>query len=158
MIKFIQDDGGRVAAGYGSSSTGDCVTRAVAIATGRPYAEVYEELAEINARMPRSRKRLARGKVGTLTANHGIYTQSKLFKDYMVAQGFMWVPTMGIGTGCTVHVRAEELPRGRLVLNLSKHCAAVIDGVLHDTYDGSRGGTRCVYGYHILEHAGHSWE
>jgi hypothetical protein len=25
----------------------------------------------------------------------------------------------------------------------------VIDGVIHDTFDPSRGGTRCVYGYWI---------
>ena len=45
---------------------------------------------------------------------------------------------MQIGSGCTVHVGAEELPPGRLVLKLSRHMAAVIDGVLRDTYDCSR--------------------
>ena len=45
---------------------------------------------------------------------------------------------MGIGTGCTVHVREDELPEGRLILNLSKRVTAVIDGVIHDTYDPSR--------------------
>jgi len=29
--------------------------------------------------------------------------------------------------------------------------AAVIDGVLHDAYDCSREGTRCVYGYYKLK-------
>ena len=66
--------------------------------------------------------------------------------------GFKWVACMGIGTGCQVHVRADELPsEGRLVLNLSKHCVAYVDGVLRDTYDCSREGTRCVYGYYIME-------
>jgi hypothetical protein len=27
----------------------------------------------------------------------------------------------------------------------------VIDGVLHDTHDCTRGGTRCVYGYWIVD-------
>ncbi len=54
---------------------------------------------------------------------------------------------MAIGSGCTVHLRIGELPAGRLVVSLSKHMTAVIDGVIHDTYDPSRGGTRCVYGY-----------
>jgi len=40
---------------------------------------------------------------------------------------------MAIGSGRTVHVRAEELPSGRLVLNLSRHLAAFINGVLQDT-------------------------
>jgi hypothetical protein len=64
--------------------------------------------------------------------------------------GLRWVPTMQIGQGCKVHLRRDELPqKGRLVL--SRHAAAVIDGVLHDTYDCSRGGTRCVYGYWIFD-------
>ena len=54
---------------------------------------------------------------------------------------------MFIGQGCKVHLRADELPKGRLVVALSKHIVAIIDGVIHDTGDPSRGGTRCVYGY-----------
>ena len=46
MMKFIRDDGGRAAAGY-KGEAGDCVTRAVAIASGRPYREVYAALASI---------------------------------------------------------------------------------------------------------------
>jgi hypothetical protein len=54
---------------------------------------------------------------------------------------------MQIGSGCKVHLRADELPNGRLVVHTSRHSTAVIDGVIHDTYDPSRGGNRCVYGY-----------
>lgn len=54
---------------------------------------------------------------------------------------------MGIGTGCTVHLRDGELPRGRLIVAVSKHIVAVVDGVIHDTHDPSRDETRCVYGY-----------
>ena len=64
--------------------------------------------------------------------------------------GFEWVSVMGIGTGCTTHLKKEELPKGNLVCMLSKHAAAVIDGVINDTYDCSRNGTRCVYGYYKL--------
>jgi hypothetical protein len=48
---------------------------------------------------------------------------------------------------CKVHLRDGELPMGRLVVSLSRYYAAVIDGVIHDTHDPSRDGTRCVYGY-----------
>jgi len=54
---------------------------------------------------------------------------------------------MRIGQGCTVHLRAEELPGGRLVVRVTRHLCAVVDGVIHDTHDPSRKGTRCVYGY-----------
>jgi hypothetical protein len=55
---------------------------------------------------------------------------------------------MQIGNGYKVHLKNEELPADRLVDSLSKHSAAVIDGVLHDIYDCTRDGTRCVYGYY----------
>lgn len=54
---------------------------------------------------------------------------------------------MAIGSGCKVHLRSDELPTGRIIVSVSKHYVAVIDGVLHDIYDPSRHGNRCVYGY-----------
>jgi len=54
---------------------------------------------------------------------------------------------MGIGTGCKVHLKASELPSGAIIVSVSKHLTTVIDGVIHDTFDPSRGETRCVYGY-----------
>ena len=44
-MTFVLDDGGREAAGF-RGKTGDCVTRAIAIATEVPYAEVYAALAD----------------------------------------------------------------------------------------------------------------
>jgi hypothetical protein len=35
-MKWIHNDGGRADAGF-RGETGDCVTRAIAIATGKPY-------------------------------------------------------------------------------------------------------------------------
>jgi hypothetical protein len=58
---------------------------------------------------------------------------------------------MAIGQGCKVHLRATELPAGRLIVQVSKHLVAVIDGVIRDTSDPSRGGKRCVYGYYSRE-------
>ena len=54
---------------------------------------------------------------------------------------------MSIGSGCKVHLKADELPSGNIIVALSKHYCAVIDGVIHDTHDCSRNETRCVYGY-----------
>ena len=54
---------------------------------------------------------------------------------------------MGIGTGCTVHLRPGELPLGRLVVSISRHYTAVIDGTVWDTHDPCQNGMRGVYGY-----------
>lgn len=44
-LPFKQDDGGRADAGY-KGTTGDCVTRAIAIATGLDYQTVYDAINE----------------------------------------------------------------------------------------------------------------
>lgn len=45
-MEFIWHDGGRAACGF-VGHTGDCVTRAIAIATGEVYREVYDALTEL---------------------------------------------------------------------------------------------------------------
>lgn len=142
MPNFTYNDGGREAAGY-IGKAGDCVCRAIAIAADLPYAEVYKRLAEGNATQRKSSNTGKRSK----SARNGIYTTRKWFKDYMLELGFEWTPTMTIGSGCKVHLTADELPAGRLVCNVSRHCVAVIDGMVQDTHDCTRDGTRCVYGY-----------
>lgn len=144
-MQFVYNDGGRSEAGYKGEAS-DCVCRSICIVTGLPYQQIYDRLAEGNATQ---RKTKRSGKtVGKKSASHGITTRRKWFDDYMKELGFIWVPTMAIGQGCKVHLRSEELPTGRLIVNVSKHFTAVIDGVLHDTYDCSREGMRCVYGYY----------
>lgn len=147
-MELRYNDGGRAAAGR-KGNTGDCVVRSIAIAADLPYQEVYDRLAEGNLTQRRT-KRSSKG-ANKRSASDGIQTNRKWFKDYMQSLGFKWVACMGIGTGCKVHLKSGELPMGRLVVSLSKHYAAVIDGVLHDTYDCTREGTRCVYGYWIKE-------
>lgn len=129
---FVYDDGGRAAAGF-KGKAGDCVTRAVAIASGRPYAEVYAALAAGTG----SQRAGKRGKRAA-SARSGINTGRKWFKDYMAGLGFVWTPTMQVGQGCKVHLDANELPSGRLVVAVSKHYVAMIDGVIHDLYDPRR--------------------
>ena len=133
---WIIDDGGRAAAGF-KGATGDCVTRAIAIAAEMDYATVYNALNEMTA------PQRLRGKHGS--ARTGV--SKDITRKYLATLGWLWTPTMGIGTGCRVHLCATELPAGRLIVSVSRHLVAVIDGILHDTHDPSRDGRRCVYGY-----------
>jgi len=127
------NDGGRDGSGF-QGLAGDCVTRAIAIALELPYREVYDELAGRMAERGKPR-----------SARRGI--DRAVYERYLIERGWEWVPTMTIGSGCRVHLRAEELPAGRIIARLSKHVCAVLDGVVHDTHDPTREGTRCVYGY-----------
>lgn len=141
-MKFQFNDGGRAAEGFRHKKhCGDCVCRAIAIATQRPYSEIYDLILHYakHERMGKRKRKLSDPEKGV-----GRYTHSRV----MSLLGWEWVPTMGIGTGCKVHLCADELPAGRIVVDVSHHFTAVVDGVINDTYDPSRGGTRCVYGYY----------
>lgn len=140
-MRFKYDDGGRAAAGF-KGEAGDCVTRAIAIATGVSYREVYDLVNEAGKR---ERPRSAGKRRKPSTAREGV--EKKTSRALLATLGWKWTPTMAIGSGCTVHLRADELPSGRIIAAVSKHLVAVIDGVIHDTHDCSRDGTRCVYGY-----------
>jgi len=156
---FVENDGGRAAAGF-KGQTGDCVTRAIAIAlahstdnhedAGETYRSVYDALFQsaLNDRPHMAKLQLRYGKNARRHASPRDGMSRRIYERYLLSLGWKWTPTMKVGQGCTVHLRADELPQGRLVVAVSKHLTAVIDGVIHDTHDPSRGGTRCVYGYY----------
>ncbi len=156
-MDFCYNDGGRASAGF-KGAAGDCVARAIAIASGKSYAEIYAVLASGTGAQRASKVRGKR----SASARNGVNVKRKWFKDYMTTLGFRWIPTMKIGSGCTVHLLKDELPMGSLVVLVSKHYTAVIDGVIHDTYNPTREtilveqgkqrmSHRCVYGYWVLE-------
>ena len=148
-MTFQFNDGGR--SRYFKGTAGDCVTRAISIATGKDYKEVYDYLAT-------EQKKLT----GVKSARNGV--RKKVYHKYLIKNGFEWIPTMKIGQGCKVHLHRSELPSGILVLRLSRHLTCMIDGVIYDTYNPQRGSsvtfdsngivieatteTRCVYGYY----------
>ena len=142
------NDGGRERAGF-KGGTGDCVVRSIAIAAKLPYLQVYEDLRSANQhyaelKNDRLARRLNNKGSSPRNGNH-----RNVFHDYILGLGFEWVPTMKVGAGCQVHLRPNELPDGILIVKVSKHLTAIVDGVIQDTHNPSRGGNRCVYGYYI---------
>jgi len=140
---IVYDDGGAWTAGF-HVHVGDCVVRAFAIATERPYDEVRRDVLTLaKLEKPRKGSRRSRPRSGVATPTIHLLA---------AAYGMTWTATMGIGTGTTVHVRSDELPAtGRHVLRVTKHVCALIEGVIHDMQDPSRDGTRAVYGYWSVE-------
>jgi hypothetical protein len=145
-LKLEVNDGGRAAAGY-KGQAGDCVVRSIAIVTGMPYQKVYDDLYKANKEFRNiSRTKLARSlKQKNDSPRTG--THRVVLKRYLTQLGFHWTPTMFVGQGCKVHLKREELPGGTILVSCSKHITVVKDGILLDTHDCSRNGTRCVYGY-----------
>ena len=140
-MEFIYATGGREKY-FKKADVRDCVCRAICNATGKDYLEVYNGLNE-EAKRERKGCRMRHKS----SARNGVYKGT--IKRYIEGKlGWVWVPCMVIGTGCQVHLREKELPsKGNYILNLSGHLSCIKDGVLYDTYNCSRGGRRCVYGY-----------
>jgi len=145
-LKLKVNDGGRKAAGF-KGKAGDCVVRSIAIATGISYQKVYQDLYDANEKFRiKSRSKLAKSLIKKNDSPR-TGTHRAVLKKYLKQLGWKWTPTMFIGQGCKVHLKKEELPNDKLIVSCSKHITVVINGVLNDTYDCSRNGTRCVYGY-----------
>jgi hypothetical protein len=143
-VRFQYCDGGRKASGF-KGQTGDCTIRAIAIVDQRPYLDVYEEM---NAFVKKTERRSKLKKLrGFSSSRSGVWGPT--IRRYMKSKGFTWVPTMHIGSGCTVHLREDELPPGRLIVNLARHLTSVIDGVIYDTFDPTVRTTE----YYPLNHA-----
>ena len=106
---------------------------AIAMANNESYEAVYADLAK---------RQKALGKPGL---SSGVYR--KTYDGYLADAGWYWFPTMTIGMGCTVHMLADELPEGRIIVRLSRRLTVVEDGVVYDSVDPRRDGTRCVYGF-----------
>lgn len=135
-MQVVFTDGGRSVAGY-KGQVGDCVVRSLAIVTGKPYADVYATVQQF-CDDERPRKGQTRSNPRKGINPHTMYA-------LMAHYGGQWVALSGKRP---THLREGEMPdKGRYVARLSRHVCAVIDGVVHDTYDPHRGGNRIVYGY-----------
>jgi hypothetical protein len=145
-MDWVYDDGGRKTAGW-KGSAGDCVVRAIAIATELGYNNIYETMNFFC-----QSERITKRNPKRSSSRTGI--SKNTCRRFMAELGWTWVPTMSIGSGTTVHLKDGELPMGRLIVACSKHYTAVIDGIIHDTGDPSRDGTRAVYGYYYKENEG----
>lgn len=129
-LEFRYNDGGRDKY-FKAKHVNDCVTRAIAVVTSRDYKEVYKEAADFLGYSPRNGIR---------------HNDTRKLVEHF---GGKWNALMTIGSGCKHHLKEGEIPmQGNIICSLSGHLTAVVNGVINDTYDCSRNGRRCVYGYY----------
>jgi len=124
---FIYNDGGRKDAGY-KGTAGDCAARAMAIALEIPYKQAYDELA-----------RAHRARTGQKTARKGIYKDD--FETVLALYGWVWHPAPKLNGR---KARCGDMPEGKVIARMARHYAAVIDGVVHDSWDSTG---KMIYGY-----------
>ena len=138
-MKFNYNDGGR--SNYFKGSVSDCVVRALAIAEGKDYKEIYDYI-----------NKLLKENGYPSLRNKGVpkHITRKVLEKY----GWTWQPIMKIGSGCELHLNEDDLENFKdttIIAKVSKHICCIKNGILEDTYNCSRNGTRCVYGYWYKE-------
>ena len=147
---FQYNDGGR--SKYFKGTSGDCVVRAISIASGFDYKSVYDDLFNLNQNYiddhnnKLSRQMELRNQTSPRNGNF-----KQVYHQYIIDIGFKWVPLMTIGSGCKFHLRKDEVPNGTAILSLSRHLTCVVDKVINDIYNPDRQGMRCIYGYYQKE-------
>lgn len=113
-LLFQKDDGGREQAfPDAKKKTGDCVIRAIAIGTGKPYIDVWRNLFSTALEI---------GMFPNTDDVCATFLESNQWKRERVG---------GKNT-----FRLSELPKsGTYICHVRKHWVAVIDGILYDTWD-----------------------
>ncbi len=136
MLKFERNDGGRAAAGYQGNAS-DCVCRAIAIVTGKDYAEVYKDL------WLQIRDRIGVGQGGRAGTSPRSGLHRSVYGPYLEDLDYRWIAFE------RDELNPSEIPRGRVIVQQPAHLAAIIDGVIHDTRDPKVVGGDRVSGYWI---------
>lgn len=141
-LDFQYNSGGRENY-FKKERVGDCVCRAIAIANDMDYLEVYNMINEYA-----KKEHITKRKKKKSSARNGVFKGTE--KKILEKLGWSWVATMEIGKGCQVHLRANEIPMNKtIIVQVSRHLTCVKSGVINDTYDCSKDGNRCVYGYWV---------
>jgi len=147
--RFVFDDGGKLDAEFYGES-GDCTVRAFAIATELPYREVWKFFRRIS-RWRTTKDEAPRSKWRSRE-------RMPIIEKVLMANGWerCYVPldfrdTQEDDKPFTLrelldpHISDCEFPRGRVLVVQPKHVVAVVDGVIHDTFDSSDGIVKDVW-------------
>ena len=157
-MEFQYNDGGR-SKYFRAEHVGDCVTRAISIATGRDYKEVYDTLKQM---AKRESVKHHRGHKQS-SVRDGVFRET--WKRYLRDIGWVHHSTCEIGSKADKLKLTQasydfgRIPKGKVIIQLSKHLTCLVDGVINDTYDCSckmsydedgniyMNNERCIYGY-----------
>lgn len=131
MENYIHSDGGR-SNYFKGEKAGDCVTRAIAIALELDYKEVYDELAKE-----------MKERTGKKSARNGVY--KPVYEKFLNDRGWYWHKAPKFDGR---KAKPHDMPEGRVIGRQANHLVAIIDGVVHDTWDSR---LKMVYGYWALK-------
>ena len=142
---YVYNDGGR-SRYFKANSVGDCVTRAIANATGKDYKEIYNDINEL-AKSERKGKK----KKGISNARNGVYKQTE--RKYLNSLGWAYRPVNSIGQSVKYHLTETDLEAlglevGCYIIQIARHLTVVKDGVIYDTFNPTDYSEPMIYGYY----------
>lgn len=121
--RFQYTDGGR-SKYYTLKNVGDCVIRAIAIATEKDYKKLVEETWEF-------------------TKNYGLQISDQtVYELYLESIGWERVSSPKFKGR---KAKAKDLPKGRYIMSQANHLSALVDGVIHDIWNTSNRMVYCYY-------------
>jgi hypothetical protein len=144
-MDFVYNDGGR-SRYFKAKSVGDCVTRAIAIATRTDYKEVYDSINKLA-----KAERVGSKKRHISSSRNGVYKITE--RKYLESKGWSYKPLMKIGASEHYYLTESDLETlgledGRYILQIRRHLTAVVDGVINDTFNPSEYYDPMLYGYY----------
>lgn len=112
---------------------GDCVKRALTLATNKDYKTVSLELNRL--------KKVTGAKK---------FNDNNNWKEYVKLQGWekLSFPAIAGQPRMNGHRFVENYPKGTYLLRMSKHLVTVKDGIIYDTWDCR---DKCVYNAWIVK-------
>lgn len=145
-MEFIFNDGGRFK--YFKGKTGDCVTRAIAIATGKDYKEIYDTINTLakSERTGKKKRRISNARTGVFKT-----TERKL----LTSLGWSYKPLVKVGDSKRYHLTDNDIDElgfysGTYIIQIKRHLTVIKNGVVYDTFDASEF-EPMIYGYYYKE-------
>lgn len=148
-LNLVIFDGGREDAGY-KGDAGDCVTRAISIATAWESDSRYEYEKHRSALMERKAtwRKTSRSKRAKASKSNSVRngTPKEVYRPYLEDLGWERVSLVKFGDPTRKEMVKEDIPNDVVILEVRKHIVACVRHTVYDTWD-SRESTLFVDGY-----------
>lgn len=130
-LKYLYNDGGR--SKYFKGNAGDCVVRAIAIATSTDYKIVYDELYQANKEYLASKKTKVAKRMKSATPRNGNF--KTIYKKYLISKGWEWVTLKKFGSTERTKLDALTHLKTPIIVSVNRHLLCMINGTVNDTWD-----------------------
>lgn len=130
-IEFVYTDGGREKAGF-KGTTGDCVIRAIAVATEKDYKEVYNDIYEATRKYAETRNnklaRHLRNHPNKMSPREGVYKE--IYRPYLESLGWKYISDRQ-------RLNCNKFKSGTYICRVTRHMTVVKNGKLYDSWNCS---------------------